>query len=153
MRVKRTNSLDPDFQMLAGELEADLKVRDGDGHLLFAALNQLTGTVDAVVAYDQDKAVGCGAFRKYDEDTAELKRMFVRPLSRVQGLGSGILAELEKWAAEQGYSNWVLETGRNQPEALGFYLKHSFIMIPRFGRYLQSENSICFHKSFGNLIQ
>ncbi len=29
------------------------------------------------MAYDREKPVGCGAFKKYDEKTAEIKRMFV----------------------------------------------------------------------------
>lgn len=57
-----------------------------------------------------------------------------------------ILSELEKWAAESGYSSTVLETGKRQPEAINLYKKAGYKIIPNFGQYEGVENSVCMMK-------
>ena len=146
MLLRKTNSDNPDFQILAGELEMDLSIRDGDNQIQLAELNKIDFIQHVLIAYLQNEPIGCGAFRNYNEDTVEIKRMFVRPEFRVRGVASAILSELEKWCTEIGHRICVLETGKNQPEAIAFYKKHGFEIIPNFGRYIGSENSVCFKK-------
>ncbi|RKE21114.1 GNAT family N-acetyltransferase [Streptomyces sp. TLI_171] len=66
--------------------------------------------------------VAGGAYRRYDRDTAELKRMWTAAGHRRQGLGRRVLAELEAAAATAGYRRIFLTTGPLQPEAKGLYL-------------------------------
>jgi hypothetical protein len=40
----------------------------------------------------------------------------------------------------------MLETGKNQPEAIRLYEKSRYKIIPNFGKYVNCENSICFKK-------
>ena len=134
------------FQILAGELELDLKIRDGNEHLFYADLNKIDTMKYAVVAYEQDEPIGCGSFKEHAADTMEIKRMYVRPANRGKGVASEILAELEKWCNELGTQTCVLETGKNQPEAIEFYKKNRYEIIPNFGRYIDSKNSVCFKK-------
>ncbi len=49
--------------------------------------------------------------------------MFVHPDHRKKGFASAILKELEIWAKEIGYAYTILETGKNQPEAINLYQK------------------------------
>ena len=116
----RTNSDNKDFQALAAELEAELAIRDGDNHVFLAQLNKIHTLDYVVVAYDGDEPVGCGAIREYSRDTMEVKRMYVPSCQRRKGIASLLLSELERWCVELGFANCVLETGRNQPEAIGF---------------------------------
>jgi|LakMenEpi03Aug12_release.lakeMendotaPanAssembly.Ray.scaffolds.fasta_scaffold1092480_1 hypothetical protein len=77
MIVKRTNSDDIDFQELVNALDAELKVRDGDEHAFYAALNTTESQHHVVVLYIGDSLVGCGALRLFADDCMEVKRMFV----------------------------------------------------------------------------
>ncbi|MGW5348959.1 GNAT family N-acetyltransferase [Streptomyces sp. NPDC004031] len=66
--------------------------------------------------------VAGGAFRRFDERTAELKRIWTHSGHRRQGLGRRVVAALERAAAEAGYRRVYLTTGTRQPEARGLYL-------------------------------
>lgn len=145
-RLIRTDGANPTFQHLAAELEKELKIRDGEDHAFYAQLNKIDNIRYAIVAYENDQAAGCGAIRKYDDDSAEVKRMYVVENKRKNGIASLILNELEKWARELSFKRILLETGINQPEAVSFYKKHNYIIIPNFGKYINEENSICFEK-------
>ncbi|WUJ75789.1 GNAT family N-acetyltransferase [Kribbella soli] len=72
------------------------------------------------------QTVAGGAIRRYDEETAEVKRMWTSHLHRRQGLGRRVLAELEAAAADLGYRRLYLTTGPRQPEAAGLYLAAGF---------------------------
>lgn len=79
--IKRTTSDDKNFQELVKLLDLELQDRDGEEHLFYAALNKTNTLNYVIVAYDQDKSIGCGALRAYSKDTMEVKRMFV-PLQK-----------------------------------------------------------------------
>ncbi|MCG6498662.1 GNAT family N-acetyltransferase [Kitasatospora sp. A2-31] len=70
--------------------------------------------------------VAGGAYKRYDERTAELKRMWTHSAHRRRGLAGRVLAELEREAAAAGYSRIYLTTGPLQPEAKGLYLAHGY---------------------------
>lgn len=117
LKIQRTDSENKDFQELVRLLDADLAIRDGAEHAFYAQFNKIDSIKNAVVAYENETAVGCGAFKKYDEDTVEIKRMFVRPENRGRGTAGEILNELENWAGELNFKFAILETGKKQPEA------------------------------------
>ncbi len=144
--LKRTNSDDPVFQKLVGLLDQDLKIRDGEEHAFYAQFNKIDKIKEAVVFYVGSTTVGCGAIKQYDEKTAEIKRMFVLPQFRGQGIAYLILKELELWAKELNYSNCILETGKKQTEAIRLYQKAGYSLIPNYGQYKNVENSICMIK-------
>jgi RimJ/RimL family protein N-acetyltransferase len=142
----RTDSDNADFQNLVALLDADLAIRDGAEHAFYAQFNKTTAIRNAIVCYVDDEAVGCGAFKKYDDEKAEIKRMFVLPQYRGQGIGLGILKELEVWAAENNYAACILETGKKQPEAIHLYRKAGYSITPNYGQYEGVENSVCMMK-------
>lgn len=72
------------------------------------------------------ETVAGGAIRRYDDQTAEVKRMWTSNRHRRQGLGRRVLGELEAVAIELGYSRLYLTTGPRQPEAAGLYLSVGF---------------------------
>jgi len=142
----RTTSDDSNFQELVKLLDLELQERDGKEHLFYAALNKTNTLNYVIVAYDQDEPIGCGALRAYSKDTMEVKRMFVLLQKRRQGIASTILKALEIWCRELGIKKCVLETGKNQPEAIALYKKNHYTIISNFGKYEGVENSVCFEK-------
>ena len=143
----RTNSDNADFRELVALLDADLAIRDGAEHSFYAQFNKVDAIRHVVVAYENDTAVGCGAFKEYEATTAEIKRMFVREEVRGRGIAGEILAELETWAKELDYSQCILETGVKQPEAIRLYQKSGYEKMTSYGQYLNVANSVCMKKS------
>jgi GNAT superfamily N-acetyltransferase len=144
--IKRTTSDNSDFQQLVVQLDAYLRVMDGDDHAFYAQYNKLDSLQHVVIAYNNDEAIGCGAFKKYDDDSVEIKRMFVLPAFRGKGIAAAVLNELEKWSAALNYRFTVLETGKRQVEAVRFYTKSGYTVIPNYGQYEFVENSVCMKK-------
>jgi putative acetyltransferase len=100
-----------------------------------------------VIARAGGRAVGCGAMRRLDEATAEVKRMYVEPELRGQGIASEILDHLEAEARSIGMSRLVLETGIYQAEAIGLYRRMGFNPVRCWGEYEGVLTSVCFEKS------
>jgi len=147
LSLVRTDAENEDFLALVISLDAELKQRDGEDHYFFAQFNKLAGILGVVVAYLDDKAVGCGAFKQFSETEAEVKRMFVSPESRGQRIAAAILSELEAWAAELNYRECVLETGFKQPEAIALYQRSGYTVIPNYGQYADTDKSVCMKKT------
>ena len=147
--IVRTGSDNPDFVGLVKLLDADLAERDGAEHSFYAPFNTITSIRYVVLAYEDQKPVGCGAIKEYGTGTMEIKRMYVSPESRSRGVGSRILGALEAWAKELSYSRCILETGKRQPEALRLYRKNGYGEIPNYGQYAGKDNSVCFEKMIG----
>jgi GNAT superfamily N-acetyltransferase len=146
INLLHTNSSHSEFHRLSSELEKELILRDGDFADENYELNKIDFLPDVVLLFIDGIAIACGAFREYDPGSAEIKRMYVSPLHRRMNLGSVVLAEIEQLAKSEKYACCVLETGKNQPEAIAFYLKHGYAQIPCFGRYMDNKNSVCFKK-------
>lgn len=144
--VKKVNASDPDFRYLVSCLDLYLKVSDGDDHAFFDQFNHLDDIKYAVVAYENDFAVGCGAIKHFDAETMEVKRMFVLDEKRGRGIATQILVELEKMAISLGYKKCILETGKIQKEAVALYMKNEYKVIPNYGQYAGVELSVCFEK-------
>ena len=146
IKIVRTNSNNTDFVYLVKQLDSYLKIVDGDEHDFYNQYNNIDVLKHTVVAYLNNKPVGCGAFKKFDENSVEIKRMFTLPETRSIGVASDILKELEIWSKENGYTSCVLETGKKQIEAVNFYKKNNYKIIPNFGQYANVDNSLCFKK-------
>ena len=142
----RTNSKHPDFIELVRHLDADLAERDGDEHAYYAQFNKIDMLNHAVLAFEGNIPLGCGAVKEFKEGTMEVKRMYTVPESRGKGIGTKILQELENWSSEMNYDRCVLETGKRQPEAIALYEKNGYEVIPNYGQYAGIENSVCFEK-------
>ena len=146
IELLRTDSSHPDFEKLVAQLDAYLKITDGDEHEFYNQFNGIAHLNNVVLAYVNQKPVGCGAFKAFDEKRVEVKRMFTLPEERGQGIASKILLELEQWASELGYNASILETGKRQVEAVNFYKRSNYEIIEKYGQYKDMENSLCFQK-------
>jgi GNAT superfamily N-acetyltransferase len=74
--------------------------------------------------------VAGGALRRFDDRTAEVKRVWTSSRHRRRGLALRLMAELEHAALELGYRRIHLTTGKRQPEAVSLYLAAGY--LPRF---------------------
>ncbi len=144
--IKRTDSYDLDFPQLVTLLNRELRERYGGLQSIYDSYNQISNLETVVLGYSNDLPVACGCFKKYDDTTVEIKRMFVKPDERRQGIGSSILSELEIWAKEKGFLYVVLETGNKQPESIALYKKAGFAIIPNYGEYIGKQISVCMKK-------
>lgn len=145
--ILRTKPENFDFVRLISELDKDIQIRDGEEHSFYAQFNKTDSIKHVVVAYDGDIAVGCGAFKVYQGDTAEIKRMFVNPENRGRKIASTILEALETWAKELSFASCILETGRRYPEAIALYKKNGYAVTKNYGQYEGIDDSVCFSKS------
>jgi putative acetyltransferase len=100
-----------------------------------------------LIAFLDGKPVGCGALRKLDDTTAEVRRMYVLKEVRRTGIGHAILARLEEEAPRLGFTMLVLETGNRQHPAINLYESYGFTRIPAFGQHVNDPTSVCYSKS------
>lgn len=76
-----------------------------------------------VLAYEDDRLVAGGAFKPYDEDTVELKRIWTAREARGRGVAAAVVRELEDEARRRGARRAYLTTGPRQPEAVRLYTR------------------------------
>ena len=91
--------------------------------------------------------IGCGALRRLDDTSAEVKRMYVTPASRGSGVAAAILRALEEQARDRGWTTLRLETGTSQPDAIRFYDREGYRQFPRYGAYVDSAISVCYERA------
>jgi GNAT superfamily N-acetyltransferase len=70
-----------------------------------------------------------GAFRRFDAETAELKRIWTDSRYRRRGHARALLSALEAEIATRGYRRVYLTTGDRQPEAEALYLSTGYTRL------------------------
>jgi GNAT superfamily N-acetyltransferase len=145
--LQRTDSSNENFRYLTGQLDQYLAKMNGSQHSFYDQFNKIHNISHCIVAIQDDQGVACGAIKEFSHGAAEVKRMFVLPDKRNQGIAFSVLRELELWAKELGYSTCILETGRAHHDAIALYQKAGYKVIPNYGQYQGVDNSICMEKS------
>jgi len=83
-----------------------------------------------IIGLLEDQPVTGGAFRRFDDTRAELKRVWTDSRHRQRGYAKAIVAELEREIAARGYQRVYLTTGNRQPEAEALYLSSGYTRLP-----------------------
>lgn len=148
VKLVRTNSENLDFIKLVNQLDSYLIIADGDDHSFYNQYNNIDVLKNVVVAYINNKPVGCGSFKAFSVDMVEIKRMYTTSEARGKGIATKILQELETWAKELSYSACILETGKSLVNAIAFYKKSNYNIMPNYGPYQNITNSVCLKKTF-----
>lgn len=143
----RTTGTDPHFQYLVDELDKYLAIGNGNTNDFYVQYNKLDQIKHVVIVCNGDTPIACGAIKKYDNETIEIKRMFVREEVRGRGIASKILTRLENWAKEMNYKKCILETGTYMNKAISLYKKANYNQIPNYGQYKDIKTSVCFMKN------
>jgi putative acetyltransferase len=135
---------------LIQDLCSELSARYGTPPSRFSPDEAVAPRGAFVVARLGGQPVGCGALRRIDEATAEVKRMYVAPDARRKGIARRILRALEEFAAGFNYRAIRLETGAEQPEAIRFYESSGYHRIGAYGHHLSDPLIVCFEKRIDN---
>jgi GNAT superfamily N-acetyltransferase len=100
-----------------------------------------------LLAWRDGVAVGCGALRRIDSRTGEIRRMFVTRTARREGVARTLLARLEADALALGYRRLLLETGVRQKPAMALYRASGWRRTTAYGAYVGDPTSVCFGKT------
>jgi Acetyltransferases len=144
--ILKTDSRNSDFTRLIKLLDDDLNGRYGELQKQYEQFNRVDYINDVIIVYIDKVPAACGAFKKYDADTVELKRIFVAKEYRRRGLAKIVINKLEESAADKGYKYALLETGVKQYEAISLYKKSGYGVIQNYGLYAGNTNSVCMKK-------
>jgi putative acetyltransferase len=147
--IRREEIAGPIAGALITALNAELTriyPEEGACHFRLDADEVAEGRGAFLVARVDGEPGGCGAVRRMDAETGEIKRMYVAPALRGRGIGARLLAALEAEARRLRLGRLVLETGTRQTEALGLYRGAGWVEIPAFGEYVDSPLSVCMAK-------
>jgi len=134
----------PDAVALIAGMAHELDLRYGDGGLSPATAEDFLHPGVLFVADLEGVPVGCGGLRPYGEVAGEVKRMYVDPTARGKGVARAVLAQLVAHAREVGMQRLALETGTEQPEAVGLYESEGWTRIPAFGHYAHDPRTRCY---------
>lgn len=137
----------PEVITLIAELDAyqDTLYPPESRHALDLASLMQPNVLFAVARDDALRAVGCGAI-VLGPAFGELKRMYVSPQCRGQGVARRLLSMLESHAAGRGATLLTLETGPFQPEALSLYESCGYVRCGPFGQYADDPLSVFMQK-------
>jgi GNAT superfamily N-acetyltransferase len=133
---RRTTYDDPAVQPLLDELQHEYSTRYPDYEGASTEVHSVQpekftpehGGV-LLLLEEGSASVAGGAFKRYDEHTVELKRIWTHSAHRRRGLAALVVSALEDEAVTQGYSRVYLTTGPRQPEAVGLYLKLGYTAL------------------------
>ena len=144
--IKRTSADDPDFSHLVSLLDHELWYELKEDQATYDQFNSVTGLTTSIIIYADKKPIACGCFKKYDDKTIEIKRMYVDKSYRGNGISKMVLYELEKWAIENGFVYAILETSIHFDVAQSLYKNAGYYVIPNYDQYEGLEESICMKK-------
>ena len=147
IKVEKTTSENTDFIFLTGTFDAYLWDRYPELKKDYWGNNVIEFNANVLIVYLDEKPVACGCFKKYNEKSVELKRMFVLPEVRGLGLAQLVIKELEAEAKNQGFEVLILETLYKQIEAINLYQKTGFKIVENYEPYVGLVNSVCMSKS------
>lgn len=145
--IIRMDNKNADFNYLIKLLDENLNEINGESQKQFDRHNKVDHISDAVVIYRDKVPFACGAFKEFNAETAELKRIFVIKEARRQGLAKLVVNELEGLARSKGYKFAILETGVRQKEAIALYKSMGYEVIENFEPYIRNVNSVCMGKA------
>ena len=126
----------PDVQALIAGLDAYVtQLYPAESNHLLDVETLAGPDICFLVARVNERAIGCGALRRHDDELGEIKRMYVDPRVRGRAIGRRLLQALETEAVRQSLARVALETGVSQPEAIALYRRAGFRDCPPFAGY------------------
>jgi GNAT superfamily N-acetyltransferase len=155
LRIERVPITHPDAQLLVEAVQQEYVVRYGGRDVTPMRASELSPPWGSFfVGYRGPLPVATGAWR-FREDVvrlgcsrpAEIKRMYVAPEGRRQGLARAMLVHLEQSAREAGAEVMILETGTAQPEAMALYVASGYQPIEPFGHYRDGPHNRCYGRA------
>ena len=120
------------FKEYAASLPIDLSFQDFENELRTASLQYNTPVGALVLVHSDTDPVGCAGIRSLEPGIAELKRMYLRPLYRGQGIGRVLMEHCIATARDLGYQRIRLDTLAHMVQAIGLYRASGFTEIQAY---------------------
>lgn len=149
MKFVYTDGENSDFIELCHALDGFLNELVGgeENRAEYIPYNRLDDIHDVFIAYDDNIPVGIAGFKKYDDECAEVKRVFIKREYRGRGISNKLMELVENTAKKQGYRYMILESGEPLVAAMALYRKLGYKVIPNYGQYVNMPDSVCMKKS------
>lgn len=147
MELRFVTAENQDYAMLAQKLDEYYFELVGDIQFRYAEANHPKNFACLVVIYEQDAPIACGCWKAVDEQTAEIKRIYVLPEHRRKGAASMIVKALEKDILHTGRRHIILETARTTPDSAALYSSLGYQIVDYYGSPAGAENCLCFEKN------
>jgi len=143
-----TDGSNSDFIELCHSLDCYLNEIAGgeENRSQYIQYNALDDINDVILVYKNGEPVGCAGFKYYDNETAEVKRVFVKMEYRGNGISKQLMELLENRARGKGFDKLILESGEPLVEAMGLYYAIGYKIIENYGQYENMLESICMEK-------
>lgn len=116
----------------AASLDLDLGFQNFQDEIQFPPREYGPPNRAFLLAEQDDVFLGCVALRKFSHDTCEMKRLYVIPTSRGQGVGRLLAASIITEARRLGYARMLLDTLPSMREAHSLYAALGFKPIPAY---------------------
>lgn len=144
----KTNGKNKDFVCMCTKLDQNLDdlVGGNKQRSQYEQYNTLEKIQDVIVIYKDCVPVGAGAYRFYDDETVEIKRIYVDKPYRGIGLSKELVLRLEADARIKGFRYGILETGKVLETAIHLYQRIGYKVIPNYGPYIEMPDSVCMQK-------
>jgi putative acetyltransferase len=133
------------FKEYAVWLNIDLSFQRFDDELM--ELKTMYGEPEGgiILCKADNEFIGCAGIRKTDNDTAELKRMFIKPAYQKQGTGKTLLDKVVELAKSLNYKAIRLDTLNYMNPAIKLYRQYGFYEIPAY-YHNPNETAVYFEK-------
>ena len=148
MIIKKVATNHPDLLSLVDELNYFFVNEWGeDTTLSYASHHNLADMHSAFVAYVDNQAVGCACWKLRSDNLPEVKRMYVKKEFRGADISKKLLEAVEMDIKEAGFNFSVLETGSDMSQAIRFYEKQGYEIIPNFAEFIGDSLCVCLRKN------
>ena len=99
-----------------------------------------------LLAFADERPVGCAGLKRYSDDDAEVKRVWVEPTYRRLGIASALMERIEEKARGLGFRRVILQPRPIMPDAVGLYTKRGYALIPNYPPYDRLDGAVCYAK-------
>lgn len=114
----------------------------GEDKVYYTRYNESENIEKVWVVFSDNQPIGCIAYRKKEEGTGEVKRLYIKKEYRGKGISKELLKTLECYAKEQGCHTLFLDTRVTLEPAVSLYRSHGFSIVYRQGLYIQMEKEL-----------
>jgi GNAT superfamily N-acetyltransferase len=121
------------LRAMEDEIESAYRDREGSIHAISASAAEMSPPDGAfVVVRAGAEAIGCGGLKRLDDETCEIKRMYLEPAWRGRGISAPLLGAIEARARRLRYRRARLDTGDRQAAARRLYASAGYREIPDY---------------------
>lgn len=142
MRIVSMNITDQDVLQLFSEHDDYMIDFLGDDRWCYTRYSENENIESVWIAYSDNSAMGCVAYRKKSDGIGEIKRLFIRSEFRKKGISKKLLDTVESYAKKQGCYTLFLDTRITLEPAVSIYRNFGFSIVFQQGLYIQMEKKL-----------